>query len=192
MPSEQTPDDTAHDVLIHAGSQDLAHKWTEKLAADEQAYWRVNGTPRQTEPGQRVWFEYNGTIHAWGEIVDLEDGRIWFDGAHEVHLPCLDDAPTRGFTYIQPLLPRLQEAEWHVEPTGEIVLPDGGIARRCETEGCHRETEYVVNYPDGDEENRDRGMCSPCKTVFLNAVGRARNEVAVSSTETDQDGGSNG
>lgn len=117
-------DDTANDVLIHAGPQDLAHKRVERLASDELAYWRVTGTPRQTKPGRRVWFEHNGTINAWGEIVELEDGRIWFDGAHETYVPCLDDAPTRGFTYIDPLLPRLEQAEWHTEPTGEIVVED--------------------------------------------------------------------
>lgn len=100
----------SNDVLIHAGAQDVNHKLKSNLAADEWAYWRVNGTPRQTEAGRRIWFEYNGRIHAWGEIVDLEDGRIYFDGAEQTDLPCPDDAPKRGFTYVDPLLPRLEQA----------------------------------------------------------------------------------
>lgn len=115
-----------NDVLIRAGASDLGHKWVETLGADERAYWRVNGTPRRTAAGRRVWFAHLDRIHAWGEITDLTDGRIWFDGAHQTDLPCLDDAPTRGFTYIDPLLPRLENAEWRTLPNGEIeVLSDG-------------------------------------------------------------------
>lgn len=128
-------DDTDQDIIIHASAQDLGHKWVAKLGDDERAYWRVNGTPRQTEPGRRIWFEHNERIHAWGEIVELEDGRIWFDGARETHLPCLDDAPTRGFAYIDPLFPRLEETEWHVQDTGEIVMPDGGTDRSSTKKG---------------------------------------------------------
>lgn len=102
---------TPHDVLIHAGAQNLAHKWMENLGPDEEAFWRVNGTPRQTELGRRVWFEDNGTIFAWGEITALDDGRLWFDGARQTDVPCIDDAPTRGFTYIDPLIPRLLDAD---------------------------------------------------------------------------------
>ena len=131
---------TKQDILIHAGAQDLGHKWVTNLSDDELAYWRVSGTPRQTEPGHRIWFEHNGTIHAWGEIVSLDDGRIWFDGARQTHVPCLDDAPTRGFTYIDPLLPRLEETEWHEKDSGEIVVPDGGRVKgdtdRIECENC--------------------------------------------------------
>lgn len=116
--------DTKNDVLIQSGAQDLAHKRPSNLGPDEVAYWRVTGTPRQTEPGQRIWFASPllDCIHAWGEITRIEAGRIYFDAAHETHLPCLDDAPTRGFTYIDPLLPRLEDAEWSEEPTGEIVV----------------------------------------------------------------------
>lgn len=99
----------SNDVLIHAPATDLAHKWSENLGTDEIAYWRVTGTPRQTEPGQKVWFEYDGRIHSWATITDLADGRLYFDGAQQTDLPCPDDAPTRGFTYIDPLEPRLKE-----------------------------------------------------------------------------------
>ena len=97
----------SQDVLIHASHSDVAHKHRPALAADEEAYWRVNGTPRQTEPGQRIWFEDHGRIHAWGLITALEDGRLWFDRARLVDLPCPEDAPTRGFTYVEPLAGRL-------------------------------------------------------------------------------------
>lgn len=112
--SEQDDAGTSHDVLIHARAQDLAHKWAENLGPDEEAFWRVNGTPRQTDPGSRVWFEDNGTIYAWGEITALEDGRLWFDGARRTDVPCIDDAPTRGFTYVEPLIQRLQDADSEV------------------------------------------------------------------------------
>lgn len=122
-------DATAHDVLISVSPSDLAGKWRANLTSEMRAYWRVSGTPRQTEPGRRVWFEstlLEDTIFAWGEILDLTDGRLWFDAAHETHLPALDDAPSRGFTYIEPLLPRLADTEWHTAPTGEIVVTDRG------------------------------------------------------------------
>ena len=126
--------DTTHDVLIEAGAQTLAHKWRPTLAPDEEAYWRVSGTPRQTEPGRRVWFAAPrlDVIHAWGKITALDDGRLWFDGARGTHVPCLDDPPTRGFTYIDPLLPRLEDVEWEEQPTGRIEVVDaaGGDAIR--------------------------------------------------------------
>jgi len=100
------------DVLIHTSASNLGHKWLINLGPDEEAFWRVNGTLRQTETGRRVWFEDIGRIHAWGKITALEDGRLWFDGARQVDLPCLDDAPSRGFTYIEPLVPRLAEHDF--------------------------------------------------------------------------------
>lgn len=102
--------DEPKDVLINADTGDLAGKWLPQLPDDHEAYWRVSGTPRQTEPGQTVWFAHDPAgIFAWGRITRLEDGRLWFDGARETDLPCLDDAPTRGFTYIDPLRDRLQD-----------------------------------------------------------------------------------
>lgn len=128
-------DEDTRDVLIHAGASDLAHKRPDKLGDDEVAYWTVSGTPRQTEPGRQVWFEYDDIIHAHGEITAVEDGRIYFDAAKETHVPCLDDAPTRGFTYIDPLVPRLDDTDWHVEPTGEtVVATDGGATPHATAE----------------------------------------------------------
>lgn len=114
------------DVLIQASPQDLAHKWADKVPDGNVCYWTVNGTPRRTEPGRRVYFASTSIedIYAWAEIVELEDGKIWFEPVQETHLPCLDDAPTRGFRYIDPLLPRLQETDWGEKPTGEIVVND--------------------------------------------------------------------
>lgn len=112
------------DVLVHASARDLAGKWAVNVASDERCYWRVSGTPKQTEAGRRIWFEDGGTIHAWGEIVEVTDGRIWFEAAYGTHLPCFDDAPTRGFTYIEPLLPRLDDAEWSNEPDGKISVEE--------------------------------------------------------------------
>lgn len=37
----------------------------------------------------------------------MEEGRLWFDAAHPVDVPCLDDAPSRGFAYITQLSLRL-------------------------------------------------------------------------------------
>jgi len=109
------------DVLIRTAHADVEHKRPAVLADDEEAYWRVSGEPQQTEPGRKIWFARGDHIHAHGEITALEDGRIWFDAAHETYVPCLDDAPPQGFTYVEPLIPRLDDTEWSVCGTGEIV-----------------------------------------------------------------------
>lgn len=118
-------DPDTKDVLISASSSDIAHKRVTNLSSHEEAFWRVSGTPQQTGPGRRVWFVDRDTIHAYGEITALEDGRLWFDGAHETYLPCLDDAPTRGFCYIEPLIPRLDDTDWSVTDAGEFVVEGG-------------------------------------------------------------------
>ena len=111
MPSERPGDDVSQDVLIHADPEEVAHKHLDEIAHVEDAYWRVNGEPRRTEPWCRIWFEDDGRIHAWGIITDVEDGRIWFDGARSTDLPCPVDAPTRGFKYVDSLTPRLSESQ---------------------------------------------------------------------------------
>jgi len=101
-----------NEVLIHASPSDLAHKHVNNLSDDEEAFWRVSGTPRQVEPGRRIWFEWDGRIHAWGTITALEDGRLWFDGARRVDYECPVEAPTRGFKYIDPLTPHFADGSW--------------------------------------------------------------------------------
>jgi|GEM_PF-2326994 len=126
VPSEQSEDRTK-DVLISATAGDLAHKRPLALDADEDAYWRVAGTPRQTAPGRRVWFADRDApgdtdrVIGWGEITALEDGRLYFDGARDVCLPCLDDPPSRGFTYVDPVAPRLRDEGLQASVTVSIT-----------------------------------------------------------------------
>lgn len=72
-------------------------------------------------------------------------------------------------------------------------MTNDDLNRRCETEGCQRETDWQVDYPvydGGTEDHRFRAMCDPCKRVFLSAVGRALNEVTTNRVEpqADQEG----
>ena len=100
-----------HDVVIHASVSAVAHKHVDDLGDDEEAFWRVNGEPRRTEPGRHIWFETDGRIHGWGMITGVEDGRIWFDGLRKDDLPCPVSVPTRGFKYVDPLVPEFSDYE---------------------------------------------------------------------------------
>jgi hypothetical protein len=108
----------SRDVLIRAGANEIAHKWSTNVPADHDCYWTVNGTPRQTEPGQYVWFVSPtlARIYAYSEIVALEDGKLWFRPLKEVDLEAPKEPPTRGFTYCDPLL---ENIEWINE--GELA-----------------------------------------------------------------------
>lgn len=167
MSNEESSMGNPQDVLVHAPVTDVIHKHPTNLSSDEEAYWRVNGTPRQTETGRRIWFEYQDSIHAWGEITALEDGRIWFDAAHETYVPCLDNAPTRGFTYIDPLLPRLEEVDWSVSSTGEFVIPDGGRAES--SVGNHHPEDQR---PRMDVEVVDASVSATAEAVTAPIVGK--------------------
>jgi len=99
------------DVLIRAGANDIAHKWATNVPSGHECYWTVNGTPRQTEPGRRIWVVSPtlGDIFAWGEITKLEDGKIWFTPLRETHVEPPEQPPTRGFTYTDPVVEQLAE-----------------------------------------------------------------------------------
>mgnify|MGYP000347924834 CR=1 FL=1 len=156
-------DETNRDVLVSATWDDLAHKRPETLTGDEEAYWRVSGTPRQTAPGQRVWFADEDRIIAWGEITALADGRLWFDGAHETTVPLLDDPPARGFTYIYPLAPRLREDDW------EATIAETITTR--EALGGHDpdalDDETVADFVGFERDNRQREIRREIARVAL-------------------------
>jgi len=93
---------TAHsDVLIRADPDSLTHKLARNLDADEVAYWRVSGTPRQTDAGQLIAFARDGRIHTVGEITGVAEGRLYFEAAERTDRPVPRDPPTRGFTYVE-------------------------------------------------------------------------------------------
>jgi hypothetical protein len=87
------------DVLIHAAREDILHKHEHRLDADEVAFWTVNGTPRHTGPGATIAFADGDVLIATGEIVDVTDGRIWFDELTAAAGAPPEEPPTRGFTY---------------------------------------------------------------------------------------------
>lgn len=88
------------DVLIHTTESRIAHKRRENIEPGHTPFWEVNGTPRQTEPGQRIWFEADGRLIATAEILDVERGKLWFEPLRGVDAPAPVDPPTRGFTYV--------------------------------------------------------------------------------------------
>ncbi|GGL70210.1 hypothetical protein [Halocalculus aciditolerans] len=93
--------DEHRDVHVHADLNAVEHKLAANLPADEVAFWTVNGMPRQTGAGARIVFSTNDRVVAEGEIVDVVDGRIWFDGLEETDgevIPAIQP-PTRGFKY---------------------------------------------------------------------------------------------
>ena len=90
------------DVVIRSTADKLAHKWEGNVPADHECYWTVSGTPRQTTAGNRIWFVRENHAFATAEITDVEDGRIWFEPLRSVDMPMPEDAPTRGFRYINP------------------------------------------------------------------------------------------
>ena len=92
-------------VLIYAARSDTRHKLDENLSPGEQAFWSVHGTPRQPEPGCRVYFHDGERIYVKGTIAALESGRIWFKGLTSVSLdhPDRPDGGHRGFRYIDDL-----------------------------------------------------------------------------------------
>lgn len=91
------------DVLVAAGADQLAHKWAGTVPEGHDCYWRVNGTPRRTGEGRRIWFAREGRLFATADILAVEKGRIWFEPVHPVDLPSPAEAPTRGFAYIEPV-----------------------------------------------------------------------------------------
>ena len=95
--------DDYQDVLVHASEEEIEHKLRENVPDGHECYWTVNGTPRQTRFGQRIWFEADGEIVAAGQIKRCETGRIWFTPLERVDAELPKEPPTRGFRYIEPL-----------------------------------------------------------------------------------------
>jgi hypothetical protein len=89
------------DVHIHADRETLAHKLEKNLPDDEVAYWTVNGKPRQTGAGAKIYFSTADHVVARGEIIDVEEGRIWFDDLTEPDQETVPgiQPPRRGFKY---------------------------------------------------------------------------------------------
>lgn len=88
------------DVLIHTTEEQLKHKQRGNVPDGETPFWTVNGHPRQTEAGERIWFEAEGRLIATAEIVDVTDGRIWFEPLKQIDVEAPVDPPTRGFSYV--------------------------------------------------------------------------------------------
>jgi len=92
----------SRDVLIHADEERIAHKRRGNVPAGEQPFWSVNGTPRQTKPGRRIWFEADGELIATAPITTVEEGRIWFEPLVDADGEPPTEPPSRGFTYVDP------------------------------------------------------------------------------------------
>lgn len=89
------------DVLIRSSASAVEHKMAGEVPDGEVCYWSVHGTPRQTEPGCRIWFSRDGRLFASGEITGVEDGRIWFEPLQTEDRDAPEDPPSRGFQYIE-------------------------------------------------------------------------------------------
>jgi len=92
-----------YDVLIQTSHDALEHKMAGEVPVGHLPFWRVTGTPRQTEPGRAILFSDGQRVIARGVIAKLEEGRIWFSPLEGVDEDLPDDAPTRGFTYVDPV-----------------------------------------------------------------------------------------
>jgi len=88
------------DILIYADPGDIDHKFPEELPPGHTPYWSVSGTPRQTKPGCDVLFTDGDRVFARGEIVAVEDGRLWFEGLDRVNEAVPAEPVTRGFKYV--------------------------------------------------------------------------------------------
>ncbi|MFP8891845.1 hypothetical protein ACLI4U_19045 (plasmid) [Natrialbaceae archaeon A-CW2] len=88
------------DVLIYADKRTVAHKLCENVPDGHECFWTVNGTPRQTGPGASVLFSDGDRVHARGDVLEVEHGRIWFEPleACDESVPC--EPVTRGFRYV--------------------------------------------------------------------------------------------
>ena len=87
-------------------SDPLWTRWATNVPAGHHCFCTVNGMPRQTDPGQYVWFVEPTleTIYAYGKITDLEDRKLCFEPLKETQLDAPKEPPTRGFTYCEPVL----------------------------------------------------------------------------------------
>ena len=89
-----------NDVLIHTTESSIAHKRRGNVPSSETPFWTVSGTPRQTEPGCRIWFEADGELIATATITAVEEGAIWFEPLRDAEGEPPVEPPSRGFTYV--------------------------------------------------------------------------------------------
>ncbi|MFC6768338.1 hypothetical protein [Natrinema soli] len=85
------------DVLGQTTRNDLEQKIDGEIPVGHLPFWQVAGTPRRTEPGRAIPFSDGQRV-----IATLEGGRIWFSPLEEVDDELPDDAPSRGFTSVDP------------------------------------------------------------------------------------------
>ena len=90
----------SHDVLIQTTRDALAHKMKGEVTPGHLPFWRVHGTPRQTEVGRSILFSDGDRVIARGVIGKVEDGRIWFSPLEAVDEDLPDEPPSRGFKYV--------------------------------------------------------------------------------------------
>ena len=90
----------SRDVLIQTTPEALAHKMKGEVTPGHLPFWRVNGTPRQTEAGRSILFSDGDRVIARGVIGDVEEGRIWFSPLEDVDEELPADPPSRGFKYV--------------------------------------------------------------------------------------------
>lgn len=89
------------DVLIYADESTIEHKLAENCSPEEQCYWTVHGTPRQTLPGMRVLFTDGDEVIAIGRITGVGDGALWFDPLERASEPLPAEPVTRGYKYVE-------------------------------------------------------------------------------------------
>lgn len=92
--------DEQRDVLIHADPEDIEHKLDGEVPDGEVCYWTVNGKPQRTRAGADILFTDGDQVIARAEIIDVEDGRIWFYPLTEVREDLPTTPTTRGFKYV--------------------------------------------------------------------------------------------
>ncbi|SDL09666.1 hypothetical protein [Natronorubrum texcoconense] len=103
------PDRGEQDVLIRASEDDLRHKVFDYCDGTDLgdnprrslAYWRVNGTPRQTGPGRAVLFSTTSeTVDYYAPICTAEEDKLWFAFLYPTRFEVPAEPPTRGFKYV--------------------------------------------------------------------------------------------
>ena len=86
------------DIIIHAKPEVVAHKMIPDVC---ECWWDVSGTPRQLFEYDKVMFAYKGRVHAEGEVISIEPGRIVMEPLKKVNYKAPTEPPTRGFKYVR-------------------------------------------------------------------------------------------
>lgn len=89
-----------NDVLIQTDTDELEHKLEGNVPDDEVCYWTVSGKPQRTTAGRDVLFTDGDRVIGRAEIVDVEDGRLWFEPVTPVDEELPTAPTTRGFKYV--------------------------------------------------------------------------------------------